>query len=57
MNEEFEIPTSIHEQSSIFNQQKTKHITPSNKVAVLSAFPIFITDYFGLKIISGSKPQ
>jgi len=31
----------------IFEKQLEKHIRPSGKVAVLSAFPIFLIDYYG----------
>ncbi len=34
-------------QSVIFKQQLNKFISPNNQVAVLSAFPFFIIEYFG----------
>ncbi len=43
----FELPGNIINQIDIFKIQKTKHIMPNNKIAVLSAFPIFIADYYG----------
>jgi len=49
MTDEFEFPTDLTSQSDIFNKQKLKYIIPNNKVAVLSAFPIFIADYYGYK--------
>ena len=33
-------------QGKVFNAQLTKHILPKDEVAILSAFPIFIFDYF-----------
>lgn len=44
---EFSIPTNITSQKDIFLMQYEKHIEPYSKVAVLSAFPIFIFDYYG----------
>jgi len=47
MTDRFELPTDIIEQKDIFKEQLAKHITPANEVAVLSAFPMFIADYYG----------
>lgn len=48
VNDTFEFPTSIIEQLEIFNNQKSKYIDKENKVSVLSAFPIFLLDYYGI---------
>ena len=47
MTEQFELPSELTSQIDEFNMQKQKHITPNNQVAVISAFPIFIADYYG----------
>jgi len=44
---DFSLPQEYVAQTTIFNNQKEKHIDPSKKVAVLSSFPIFIMDYYG----------
>lgn len=43
----FCLPQEYITQATVFNNQKEKHINPSNQVAVLSSFPIFIADYYG----------
>lgn len=48
----YSIPTSLFSQLEIFNCQLTKHINLDSSVAVLSGFPIFISDYYGIKHIS-----
>lgn len=48
VNNNFAFPTKIIEQLEIFNNQKSKYIDIENKVAVLSAFPIFLLDYYGV---------
>lgn len=48
VNNSFSFPTNIIEQLEIFNNQKLKYIDKENKVAVLSAFPIFLLDYYGM---------
>lgn len=47
VNDDYSFPTQIYSQLEIFNHQKTKFIDKNNKVSVLSAFPVFIHDYFG----------
>ena len=47
VNDSFEFPNNIIEQIEIFESQKEKYID-SNKVAVLSAFPLFLLDYHGV---------
>ncbi len=49
MADRFELP-EIQEpftQTEIFDQQREKHIIPNEQVTVLSAFPIFLADYYG----------
>lgn len=43
----FILPSRHISQEEVLKQQKDKHITPNNQVAVLSAFPVFIVDYYG----------
>lgn len=45
---DFELPDKCFQQGEIFEQQLIKHIKPSGQVAVLSAFPIFMVDYYGV---------
>lgn len=47
VNNSFTLPSSIKSQLEIFNNQLTKYIQVDSTVAVLSAFPIFIYDYYG----------
>lgn len=47
MTESYTLPTEYFKQGEIFKQQLIKHIKPDNMIAVLSAFPVFIFDYFG----------
>lgn len=48
VNNNFEFPNNIIEQVEIFESQKEKYINSNNKVSVLSAFPLFLLDYFGV---------
>ncbi|MEA3315056.1 MAG: hypothetical protein U9Q30_04300 [Campylobacterota bacterium] len=48
VNDTFEYPVKIIEQLDIFDNQKAKYIDKENKVAVLSAFPLFLLDYYGV---------
>lgn len=43
----FSLPQDLITQITVFKSQKEKHIDPYNQVAVLSAFPAFIIDYYG----------
>jgi len=43
----YEFPNAIVDQLTIFKKQLEKHITIDQTVAVLSAFPIFLHDYYG----------
>jgi len=47
VHDTYEESEELLEQEEIFECQLTKYIEPSNKVAVLSAFPLFLRDYFG----------
>lgn len=48
-----EIPDEVNSQFDIFDNQLAKYVeTEESKVAILNAFPIFIFDYFGKKIVS-----
>lgn len=44
---ECKFPQQQFEQSDIFSKQLEKHIEPYGTVAVLSAFPILLLDYYG----------
>lgn len=41
------LPESIISQQIVFEHQKIKYIVPNNTVAVLSAFPPMLLDYYG----------
>ena len=43
----FEILNEVKEPIEIFDRQVIKHLNVDNKVSVLSAFPIFLVDYYG----------
>lgn len=45
----FDFPVMRYTQSQIFDAQCMKNIAPRQEVAVLSAFPIFLLDYFGVE--------
>lgn len=50
VNDDFTLPTSLISQEAIFSSQLEKHICHKcPKVAVLSAFPLYVLDYFGCK--------
>jgi hypothetical protein len=49
VNDRYTIPEELLDQMSIFNGQKAKYICQSCPVvAVLSAFPMFLQDYYGV---------
>ena len=51
-NDKNEIPDETDDQKAIFDNQLAKYVnTEDCKVAILNAFPIFLFDYFGKKII------
>lgn len=48
----FELPIEVETQSVIFSKQLEKHINHKcPKVAVLSAFPIYVLDYYGVETL------
>lgn len=49
VNSSFQLPNSLIEQIEIFENQKSKYINVNNKVAVLSSFPLFLLDYYGVE--------
>lgn len=52
VNDVFELPSSIIDQVSIFIKQQEKHINKKcPEVAVLSAFPLYVLDYYGVESI------
>jgi len=51
VNDIFEITPNFITQSLILKSQISKFIEPSGVVSVLCAFPIFIRDYYGIKLI------
>jgi hypothetical protein len=55
VTDSFEFPITILEQLEIFDSQKAKYIDTENKVAVLSAFPIFLLDYYGIDVFKQSE--
>lgn len=51
-NDKNEIPKELNNQIELFDKQQEKYVnTEDCKVAILNAFPIFLFDYFGRKII------
>jgi len=52
VNSKFEFPTDFIEQLTIFEHQKEKYIDQEEKVAVLSAFPLMLLDYYGFEKFS-----
>lgn len=51
VNDKFKFPTDILEQLTIFRNQQEKYIDKEEKVAVLSAFPLMLLDYYGVSIL------
>ncbi len=47
VNNYYSLPGSITDQLTIFNNQFEKYINVEDSVSVLSAFPIFLHDYYG----------
>lgn len=45
----YTFPNRTFEQLEVFESQLEKYIIPANKVAVLSAFPVLLLDYYGAK--------
>lgn len=48
MEGDYKLPEKYFSQEIIFLKQKEKYITPDNKVSVLSPFPIFLVDFYGI---------
>ena len=51
MTEFFSFPEKVFEQIEIFEAQQEKYINPTKQVAVLSAFPVLLLDYYGAKAL------
>jgi hypothetical protein len=51
VNNDFSIPNKNISQDEIFAKQLEKYINVDSTIAVLSAFPIFLFDYYGFKTI------
>ena len=52
-NDKNELPDEVNNQQDIFDSQLSKYVnTDECKVAILNAFPIFLFDYFGKKIVN-----
>ena len=55
-NDKNELPDEVNNQQDIFDSQLSKYVnTEECKVAILNAFPLFLFDYFGRKIVSGKE--
>ena len=52
-NDKNELPEEVNSQMEIYDNQLAKYVdTEECKVAILNAFPIFLFDYFGKKIVN-----
>ncbi len=50
VNDIFDLPAKLETQSTIFAKQLKKHISHKcPEVAVLSAFPVYVLDYYGVE--------
>ena len=55
-NDKNELPEGVNSQKEIYDNQLTKYVdTEECKVSILNAFPIFLFDYFGKKIVSSRE--
>ena len=55
-NDKNGVPDESNSQQAVFTNQLSKYVeTEECKVAIPNAFPIFLIDYFGRKIINGIK--
>jgi hypothetical protein len=55
-NDRNELPDEVNNQLDIFDSQLSKYVnTEECKVAILNAFPIFLFDYFGKKIVNDGE--
>ena len=58
VNDVFDLPIQIELQSVIFSKQLEKHINHKcPKVAVLSAFPIYVLDYYGVETLKNKLEE
>lgn len=46
--DKYQVPEELVFQSEIFEKQLERFVEPDNQVGVLSAFPFFVVEYFGL---------
>jgi hypothetical protein len=52
-NDKNELPEEVKSQKEIYDNQLAKYVdTEECKVAILNAFPIFLFDYFGKKLVN-----
>lgn len=49
VNDKFEFPQNIIKQLDILLKQKEKYDYQNKEVGVVSAFPLFLVDYYGIK--------
>lgn len=55
-NNKNELPEEVNSQKEIYDNQLAKYVgTEECKVSILNAFPIFLFDYFGKKIVSSRE--
>ena len=47
ITDSYVLPDRLHSQQRLFSEQLNKYILPHSTVAILSAFPIFLHDYYG----------
>jgi hypothetical protein len=52
VSDDFSHPKVLIKQEEVFLSQQEKYIKPSNTVAVLSGFPVFIVDYYGCEYLN-----
>ena len=50
--DEFSLPDSLISQMTVFEKQLQKHIETEESVAVLSAFPLLLLDYYGVSKVA-----
>jgi hypothetical protein len=52
-NDKNELPEEVNSQKEIYDNQLAKYVdTEECMVAILNAFPLFLFDYFGRKIVN-----
>ena len=52
VNDDFSLPKESISQSEIFDKQLEKYINIDSTIAILSAFPVFLFDYYGFQTIN-----